>query len=264
MLKLLFAAVLIAVPAWCQNQVCDSCRYGMVRVAEAQTIQINLAAPVEQSCSVQAGFNDSSGNPLEAPVTVWLEPGQTQQVQHKHVSGIRFEEVVPQVVSASVAPGAHPPEPCITDVEVTDDLTGFSRVLQRPGPTSIPPGPTGVPALLRFPPVGLAWGQGIRLNVVAPLLPPQPCIAVLSFADAQGAPVGPAKSVNLAPGYADTLELNSIGLVAGPSNRISLQPSAALGTASAAPSTCVPTVEVFDNFTHTDWIVIPPGPIDES
>ena len=144
----------------------------------------------------------------------------------------------------------------MSDVEIVDNLSGFTRQW-------IPPGPTTAPPALRFPPVGLAWGQGIWLNVVAPLHPPQPCITTLSFLDDQGTQVGPSKAVNLAPGHADTLELNSVGLVARPSDRISLQANVAMAPASSASSVCVPTVEVFDIFTQSDWIVQPPGPTQQ-
>ena len=49
------------------------------------------------------------------------------------------------------------------------------------------------------------------------------------------------------------------GLVALPGDRISLQPNVAMGSVFRAPSACVRTVELFDNFALSDWIVQPPG-----
>lgn len=254
--KLSLVVLLMAAAAWAQQAPCESCRYGMVRVTSGQTVQINLAAPVARSCSMQAGFYGPDANWLDAPISVSLEPGQTHTVQHKHVSGVRFEEIAPVVSSVTVSPGEHPPSPCITDVEIIDDLIGFTRVLIAPGPPEIPLGPNA--AQLRLPPVGLAWGQGIRLNVVAPLLQSQTCSAFLSFSDSHGIQVGSGKLVTLAPGHAETLELNSFGLLSSPGSRISLQPVVDLEVAPA-PAVCIPTVEVFDNRSLTDWILVSPA-----
>jgi len=218
MLRVLAAAVLIAVPAWCQNPPCDSCRYGMVHVTAGQTLQVNAAAPPGQSCSAQIAFNDAGGNPLQKAAVVALAPGTS-----KSVGG------------ALGADGGDQ-----TRVRPVRVSTVSTPVIRSGGGA-----------------VELAFGQSLSLNVVAPLHPPNPCIAGLSFVDSNGAPLGPAESVTLAPGHGDSRKLNSIGLAA-PLHPIVVQPNVALARA-AAPPVCVPTVEVFDNFTLTDWIVEQPG-----
>lgn len=77
------------------------------------------------------------------------------------------------------------------------------------------------PNAVNFGMIGLAPSQTLRLNISAwppqPIYPPSPiCIAQLSFANSSGAPVGPAKTVNLGAGQGDFLDLNGSALMVNP------------------------------------------------
>jgi hypothetical protein len=60
--------------------------------------------------------------------------------------------------------------------------------------------------------IGLAESQTLRLSIIAyppqPIYPPSPfCVAQLGFADGSGAAVGPTKTIDLAAGQGDWLDL---------------------------------------------------------
>jgi hypothetical protein len=52
----------------------------------------------------------------------------------------------------------------------------------------------------------VALGQSIQVNAAAP--PDSPCVAMLSFADDNGNPIGPTQQVNLSPGQMASLTFN--------------------------------------------------------
>jgi hypothetical protein len=79
--------------------------------------------------------------------------------------------------------------------EVFDSQTGLGAVLT-----------SGLPARrAALAPQGLAAGQIMRLIVTS--IPPDPCLAALSFADSSGNPLGTTLQVDLTPGQSKALEL---------------------------------------------------------
>jgi hypothetical protein len=141
-------------------------------------------------------------------------------------------------------------------VEVYDDVFEFTSVvtpgvLQPPGPTSAPPGPS------QFGPVGLGFAQTARLNLVA--LPPGPCMGTLSFLDTQGNPIGPQAPVSLASGQAIFLDLPGQMVVPAFGQHGEV---IAMFTPDplAAPGACIASVEVFDQFSGYTRVLLPPGP----
>jgi hypothetical protein len=194
------------------------------------------------------GFVDLNGDAVGPSLQVALNPGQTQSLEWAapvQQLGQRVE-VRPVVTQTSTDPSSPSLQ---ASVEVFDLLTGFGTVLApAPAAQSI----SGVPG---FFPQGLAGGQTMRLNVVA--FPPGPCTGVLSFADKNGARLGPSLPVNLTPGMATSLDLNAdtLGLKLG--QHIEVQPvvSAAPSISSGPPitSACQGSVEVFDHLTGRTW-----------
>ena len=91
--------------------------------------------------------------------------------------------------------------------------------------------------------------------------PPDPCRAVLSFADAQGAPTGSSQLVDLAPGQIAFLDINPSRLTTNAlaAGRTMIQPR--LSAAPAAPvdtigttvggslAGCLASVQLYDSAT---------------
>jgi hypothetical protein len=194
------------------------------------------------------GFVDLNGNTVGPSLQVALNPGQTQSLEWAapvQQLGQRLE-VRPVVTQTSTDPSS----PLLqASVEVFDLLTGFGTVL---APAPATQSVSGVPG---FFPQGLAGGQTMRLNVVA--FPPDPCIGVLSFADKNGARVGPSLPVNLTPGMATSLDLNADALGLKVGEHMEVQPviSATPSISAGAPitSACQGSVEVFDHLTGRTW-----------
>jgi hypothetical protein len=194
------------------------------------------------------GFVDLNGNAVGPSLQVALNPGQTQSLEWAapvQQLGQRVE-VRPVVTQTSTDPSSPSLQ---ASVEVFDLLTGFGTVLApAPAAQSI----SGVPG---FFPQGLAGGQTMRLNVVA--FPPGPCTGVLSFADKNGARLGPSLPVNLTPGMAASLDLNADALGLKVGEHMEVQPViSASPSISAGPpitSACQGSVEVFDHLTGRTW-----------
>lgn len=102
--------------------------------------------------------------------------------------------------------------------------------------------------------VGLAAGQTIRLNIVA--FPPNPCNAAIGFLNKNGntPQPDPSKTVSLAPGQSDFVDLTAGALGIQPGGRREFQPVAILSDATSA---CGVTVEVFNSATGADLVAAP-------
>jgi hypothetical protein len=233
----------------------------MVRITAFENLLVNATTPPGQACAAQIEFNDASGNPLRNPAVISLQPDTSVSIPALDASSKNARylsiDAVALVSSVPTTPGALSPSLCITDVEIVDSLTNSPRALIPPSPPMDPMAPQQTGKRI-YSPITLAFGQGLRLNAIAPLQPPNPCFAILSFLDSNGKQVGPSKPISLAPGHGDALELNSIGLVA-PLRPILIQAIIALAP-STVPPLCIPTVEVFDSFTLADLIVQTPLP----
>jgi hypothetical protein len=125
----------------------------------------------------------------------------------------------------------------------------------------------------RFGMIGVALGETLRLNVVA--FPPVPCIAQLSFVNANGVPnngsgqpanglpgngqPGNGVPVNLQPGQSAFLDFNANTALTQFGQRIALRPAVTL-TQDVGPNACHATAEVFDNFTGFSLLALQPQP----
>ena len=111
-----------------------------------------------------------------------------------------------------------------------------------------------------FPMMGIARGQSLRLNVAA--AQGDSCNAALSFVDTNGIPIGPpTKTVNLAAGQADFLDLPRNLLPGGPPIRVEVRPVVTLTPGPTVP-VCVASAETFDQLTGRTWAfyAMPGGP----
>ncbi len=206
-----------------------------------------LGGPVE----LRLNFVDMNGNAVGPSSTVALGPGQMASLDLNASSFIgalgQRIEVVPVVTQLPSATGAPPGAVQVqASVEVIDFFTGFGTVFT-PAP-AFPPGPADAAGLV---PQGVAAGQTMRLNVLA--LPPNPCDAILSFADQNGNPVGPNQQVSLNPGTGASLDLDANTLGLRLAQRAEIQPmvvpTAEAPAAAQISSVCQASVEVFTRAT---------------
>jgi hypothetical protein len=227
--------------------------FGMIGIAASQTLRLAVVAHPPQPCFGVLSFADSNGSPVGPSKTVSLGPGQGDYLDLPgapiHPGGPVRVEVMPIVTPEPTTSGGT--SACQATAEIFDTVSGFSLVVALPSQPIFPGEPV-------FGLQGVAWGQVLRLNVVAH--PPQPCFAQLSFVDANGNPAGPAPSqVNLGPGQAAFLDLAAAGLV-GIGQRAELQPVVTVLSSATAPSGCVATAEVYDQFTGRTWTWQPADP----
>jgi hypothetical protein len=133
-------------------------------------------------------FVDLSGTPVAPPVTVNVTPGQIASVDLPSSAFLQTTgthvDVIP-TIRTSAGPALLMLK---ATYEVFDSQTGLGAVLT-----------SGLPARrAALAPQGLAAGQIMRLIVTS--IPPDPCLAALSFADSSGNPLGTTLQVDLTPG----------------------------------------------------------------
>jgi len=155
--------------------------------------------PVE----IQLGFQNSQGAAVGPSQVFNLNPGQTASLDldaSTLISSGRIE--IQPVVTA--APGNAAPMAIINgSAEVYSDSSGFGSIFYAGVPASGGSQVAGPPSFL---PQGVALGQSIQINALAP--PDSPCMAMLSFTDDNGNPIGPKQQVNLSPGQMASLSFN--------------------------------------------------------
>ncbi len=210
---------------------------------KAQTIRLTVVdgpvwVPPGVAVEGLLGFANEQGITVGPTLPVTLAPGQTVSLDldlSTMISSGRTE-VRPFV---TVPPGAVnlPGGNLEASVEVFETANGIGSVFGR-GAHSIPSAPMFVPQ-------GVPYGQSMRMTAVAP--PDNPCDAVLSFTDPNGNPVGPTKTVQLAPGNMTTLDFNANTLTGQSGQRIEIQPMVALiSLPGGVASACQASVEVYD------------------
>ncbi len=199
--------------------------------------------PVEANIS----FTDINGNVIGPSSVVTVNPGQVASFDLLANNSIRPGqriEVVP-VVTPGPDPNGAPTNRIEVSAEVRDAFLGLGTVLI-PLPTS-PPNPTA-PGLVTQ---GLAGGQTMRLSLQAS--PPQPCIAVVSFADSNGKALGSSQEVNLDPGTGMSVDLTAetAGLKIGQQMDVQAVVTLTPPITAGPPVTplCQATVETFDQLT---------------
>jgi len=208
----------------------------------------------------QVGFVNAQTGALLGPLTpisANLGPSQVQSVDLNLTPfasrvGQRIE-VQPVVVQSPDAAGDTNPGPVqlSATVQMLDAVTGLETVLaplaQPGGFVGANPGPVNVSSLS---PQILAGGQTMRFDVMA--TGPDPCVAQVTFNDANGNPLVPSTSVNLPSGAGTTVDLNADTLGFALGTRIEVQPViTATAPAAAVPlnSVCNAAVEVFNHLT---------------
>jgi hypothetical protein len=224
-----------------------------------------VTPPAGGPVELTLGFVDFNDNPVGPTLTSTpLSAGQTVSLDldaSTLLTALGQRGEVRPVVSVASVTGAPVATTIAASGQVVDRLTGFGNFVSVNAPTQFPGGP------LTLAPMVLAGGEIMRLIVVArdagagqlaPGTPgatsnyiPAPCVGQLGFADGNGNPLGPGTPVNLSPGMAASLDLNSASLQLPGGHRIDVQPLVTI-TASASvpqPSVCVASVEVFDNAT---------------
>jgi len=193
------------------------------------------------------GFVDLNGNPIGQFPPVPCTPGQISTFElDSGTSPVAFGHHTAVVPVVSAPPGQVLP-PLQLTTEVLDNLTGFGAVLTTQTGLASPPA--------SFSPQGLAAGQIMRLTATA--YPPDPCDATLSFANAQGVPVGPSLNVNLSPGQSQSLDLSSAMLNVPLGKSVLVRPMVALqapiSAAAVGSAACMVSSDVFDVITNRTW-----------
>jgi hypothetical protein len=250
-----------------QNTPASAVDFGMIGLAESQTLRLSIIAfPPSpffnpEPCIAQLGFANSSGGPVGPTKNVNLGPGQGDWLDlHGSTLALPFAgraEVRPVVTVLQSAIGGA--SACLANAEILDSFSGFSLVLAPGATVTVVPDPI-------FPLQGVAWGQVLRLNLVA--VNPEPlrgvlCSALLSFVDQLGhlLAVPAPKLVNLSLGQADFLDVAGARLVAQFGQRAELRPVVTITPGAAAPGGCAATAEVYDQFSGRTWAWVNPGPI---
>lgn len=261
----------LANTAWAQGAT----NFAMVGITRGQTLQLNLVAFPPNPCSpfaatctgvtceAELGFQDGAGNQLGTVETVTLTTGQSASLTLNGdtiIGEAKRVEVLPKIVSEL------PPDPCFASVGAIDNILGITT-LQILGAAALPTNPTfGMLDVIQF--------QTVRLNVVDE--PPDPCIALLSFADKNGNTVGQTLNVNLSSGQSQFLDVpGSAFFSSEPSDpdfdffssapifsRALVHPI--VTQAPGAVPACTASVEVYDSFTGRGAVYLPPDPCVQS
>jgi hypothetical protein len=193
-------------------------------------------------------LNDLSGRPVGSAQRVRLGPGKLASVDFPPIpagTGVGAQDVVPvlRFVGARSA---------LPAVQVTAESFDTS--------TGAPNGPL-VTFSANVPPSILApqsLGSGETLRLIARATSHHHCLAMLSFSDPQGNPIGPTAFINLSSGKAQSLDLSLDSLPAvqlPPGQRLEILPAAQItrlrhGTADPVRSVCSVTSEVFNSSTN--------------
>jgi hypothetical protein len=214
-------------------------------------VSLTVAGPVTPPPGVpveaQVGFVDLNGNPVGQFPPVQITPGQISSFElAPGTSPVPLGHHTAVVPVVSAPPGQVLP-PLQLTTEVLDSLTGYGAVLTTA--TGLAPPPAS------FAPQGLAFGQIMRLTATA--FPPDPCDATLSFANSEGAAIGPSVTVNLSPGQSQSLDLPSAALNLTPGHQAVIQPMVALqpviSIAAVAAPACMVSSDVFDTLLGRTW-----------
>ncbi len=242
--------------------------FGIIGGSFGQTMRVVLSALPPDPCSATVGFHTSDSAPPVPDRTFNLTGGQTAfaDVDLSKLTG-RFGVRVELRPVVHVLGGS-----CAAAVEVFEVFTGRTTIYQFPPPcraavdSNLPPPcippPCRVlvdsllapPCIPGFAPVGVAPAQVLRLAVARDegAVPP-PCRGALSFADAQGNPIGGSQAFDLAPGQIAFLDINPsrLGTAFAP-GRTTLQPRLSAGLSTNLGGTgmegCRASIQVYDQF----------------
>lgn len=187
--------------------------YDPVDATPTQTLQLTVANLPVAGCpggpvQAQLGFQNSAGVMVGPSQVVSLNPGQSASLDLDASTLISSGRIQLQpVVTAppGTAQGAQTgPIQISGSLEVYTTSDGVGSVFYQGIP--VPTGPSSA-GLMTFAPQGAVRGQSMQINVMAP--PDSPCVALLSFTNASGTPVGPRQQVSLSPGAMTSLLFNT-------------------------------------------------------
>lgn len=162
---------------------------------------VNGPVPVGPGVPVEAqlGFQNTGGQPVGPTQNVTLNPGQTASLDLPASSLISSGRIV--LVPVVQAPAGAPPASLQGSIEIYNPTFGIGSVLSIALPAA-----SGIAGFPSFAPQGVARGQSIQINALAPA--DSNCAATLSFTDSNGNAIGPTQQVNLSPGTAASLSFN--------------------------------------------------------
>jgi len=223
--------------------------YPPVTVNNLQTLRLTVVdgpVLVPPGVPVEAflGFLNKAGSHVGPSKQVTLNPGQiaTLDLDASTLIASGAIELRPTVVAL---PGTPVGGSLQGSAEVFTTSNGVGSVLYAAIP--IPPSSnvTGPPS---FVPQGVVYGQSMVITALAP--PDSPCVALLSFADLNGNPVGPTLNVDLSPGTMTLLSFNA-NSITQPGGRQEFVPQIMPinGNPTGAPSAasaCVGSAEVIN------------------
>lgn len=221
---------------------------GSIARVSLQTVAGPVTPPAGSPVEAIVGFVDLNGNPIGQFPPVSIIPGQVSTFElDPGTAPVAFGHHT-TVVPVVSAPAGQVLPPLQLTTEVLDSLTGYGALLTTATGLASPPA--------SFSPQGLAPGQVMRLTATT-AIPIDPCIATLSFANAQGVPVGPSLTVNLSPGQSQSLDLTSAMLNVPLGKSFLVQPMVALqvpiGAAPVGSPACMVSSDVFDVITNRTW-----------
>ncbi len=233
--------------------------FGMIGLANGQTLRLNVIAFPPDPCVAQIGFLTRNGAQTQPDPgkTVDLAPGMSDFVDLDSASlnitlGQRIElqpivrllaSTVPDTVSA-----------CTATVELFTTKSADTAVTVSQPQRAVP----NVAPLFGL--VGIGVGQVLRLNVNA--WPPDPCVAQIGFLGANGAPQPlPDKTVDLAPGTGTFVDLGAGLLGLTPGERAELLPVVMMLPGPNGASTCQADVELYIRRTGRTRIALNPQPL---
>jgi hypothetical protein len=220
-----------------------------VTVTSLQKLRITVVdgpVPVPPGVPVEAtlGFLTKGGVAVGPTKVVTLNPGQAASLDLEVSTLISSGRVELQPTVTSVV-GTPSGGSLQGSVEVFTASNGVGSVFY-PGIPIPASNVTGPPS---FVPQGVVYGQSIQINALA--APDSPCVALLSFADINGNPIGPTLNVDLSPGTMTSLTFNpdSITQSAGRQEYVpQIAPSNA-GNPAGGPgidSACLASAEVIN------------------
>lgn len=210
--------------------------------AWGQTVRVVVAADASTSCSALVRIVSKDLLPA-AEKTFDLRPGQMGFVDvNLNRLADRFRQRVELLPAIQVRGGR-----CTAAAEVIENVTGRTMAYQ---PGLLLPA-SGGPVT----PVGVAVSQFVRVGAARGFDPqpdPPKCAATLAFADMNGNPVGPTKTINLAAGSFEVVDLDP-GLLlpawGDPHVRRYVQPRLLLPASGGDTRGCALSVQVFDRVT---------------
>jgi hypothetical protein len=224
--------------------------YDPVTVTPLQKLRltvVNGPVPVPPGVPVEAtlGFMTKAGAPAGPSKVVSLNPGQVASLDLE-VSTLISSGRIELQPTVTAGPGTPPGGSLQGSVEVFNASNGVGSVFYAGIPIPPTSNVTGPPS---FVPQGVVYGQSIQINALAP--PDSPCVALLSFADVNGNPIGPTLNANLNPGTMTSLIFNpnSITQSAGRQEFVPQMAPSNTGNPAGGPgiaSACLGSAEVIN------------------